>query len=115
RALPALHSALRAAPPRIVAECGECGIAFHLLMLAGEQHRATFPAPPHPRGGLMRLSIAAAASLVSAGMTAPVYAQDKEKAKAAKKGGGEMTFFVTSTGKGNGADLGGLEGADAHC
>jgi hypothetical protein len=27
----------------------------------------------------------------------------------------DMTFFVTSTGKGNGADLGGLEGADAHC
>ena len=26
-----------------------------------------------------------------------------------------MTFFVTSIGKGNGADLGGLEGADAHC
>src|SRR5574341_621013 len=28
---------------------------------------------------------------------------------------GDMTFFVTSVGKGNGADLGGLEGADAHC
>lgn len=27
----------------------------------------------------------------------------------------DMTFFVTSTGVGNGADLGGLEGADAHC
>jgi hypothetical protein len=27
----------------------------------------------------------------------------------------DMTFFVTSKGKGNGADLGGLEGADAHC
>ena len=27
----------------------------------------------------------------------------------------DMTFFVTSVGKGNGADLGGLEGADAHC
>jgi hypothetical protein len=27
----------------------------------------------------------------------------------------DMTFFVTSTGQGNGADLGGLEGADAHC
>src|SRR5436189_693897 len=27
----------------------------------------------------------------------------------------DMTFFVTSTGKGSGADLGGLEGADAHC
>ena len=26
-----------------------------------------------------------------------------------------MTFFVTSTGIGNGANLGGLEGADAHC
>jgi hypothetical protein len=27
----------------------------------------------------------------------------------------DMTFFVTSAGKGKGADLGGLEGADAHC
>jgi hypothetical protein len=27
----------------------------------------------------------------------------------------DMTFFVTSVGKGNGANLGGLEGADAHC
>ena len=26
-----------------------------------------------------------------------------------------MSFFVTSVGTGNGADLGGLEGADAHC
>ena len=26
-----------------------------------------------------------------------------------------MSFFVTSVGKGNGADLGGLDGADAHC
>jgi hypothetical protein len=28
---------------------------------------------------------------------------------------GHMSFFVTSVGKGNGADLGGLAGADAHC
>ena len=27
----------------------------------------------------------------------------------------EMTFFVTSVGKASGANLGGLEGADAHC
>jgi hypothetical protein len=27
----------------------------------------------------------------------------------------EMTFFVTSVGLGDGANLGGLEGADAHC
>ena len=26
-----------------------------------------------------------------------------------------MSFFVTSTGPGDGANLGGLEGADAHC
>ena len=28
---------------------------------------------------------------------------------------GEMSFFLTSYGPGDGADLGGLEGADAHC
>ena len=27
----------------------------------------------------------------------------------------DMTFFITSAGPGNGADLSGLEGADAHC
>jgi len=27
----------------------------------------------------------------------------------------EMTFFITNEGPGNGGDLGGLEGADAHC
>src|SRR5712691_7821849 len=27
----------------------------------------------------------------------------------------DMSFFVSSVGKGNGADLGGLAGADAHC
>lgn len=34
---------------------------------------------------------------------------------ASAAGAAGMTFFVTSTGVGNGADLGGLEGADAHC
>ena len=43
------------------------------------------------------------AVLAGAGMSA-VHAQQAD-----------MTFFVTSVGKGNGADLGGLEGADAHC
>jgi hypothetical protein len=38
------------------------------------------------------------------GLTAAVHAQQAS-----------MSFFVTSVGKGNGADLGGLEGADAHC
>lgn len=52
------------------------------------------------------LTVVGTALLVSAGMTSPANAQQK---------GGDMTFFVTSVGKGNGADLGGLEGADAHC
>jgi hypothetical protein len=52
------------------------------------------------------LAVLATALLVSAGMTSAAIAQ---------QGGDDMTYFVTSTGKGNGADLGGLEGADAHC
>lgn len=36
-------------------------------------------------------------------------------APAARAQQAEMSFFVTSVGKGNGADLGGLDGADAHC
>ena len=60
-------------------------------------------------------AIVAAAFLVSAGLAVTAQAQDKAKAPAKKSGGGDMTFFVTSTGKGNGADLGGLDGADAHC
>jgi hypothetical protein len=36
-------------------------------------------------------------------------------AQAQQGGAEEMTFFVTSVGPGNGADLGGLEGADRHC
>ena len=37
----------------------------------------------------------------------------------AQRGGGgpqePMTFFITSTAKGDGANFGGLTGADAHC
>ncbi|HZH52970.1 MAG TPA: hypothetical protein VEZ16_13945 [Microvirga sp.] len=36
-------------------------------------------------------------------------------ARAQDAGAANMTFFVTSVGSGNGADLGGLEGADRHC
>ena len=45
------------------------------------------------------------AAIASAGLssTTPVEAQQA------------VTFFVSSAGKGNGADLGGLAGADAHC
>jgi hypothetical protein len=40
-------------------------------------------------------------------------AQEKSKAKTVSKG--DMTFFVTSAGKGEGANYGGIDGADAHC
>lgn len=36
-------------------------------------------------------------------------------AQAQQSGAANMSFFVTSTGLGKGADLGGLEGADRHC
>jgi len=34
---------------------------------------------------------------------------------AAQNADPKMSFFITSAGSGNGADLGGLKGADAHC
>src|SRR5258705_5786628 len=60
----------------------------------------------------MKFPVMVAAGILVTAMSG-VQAQEKAKGKAASKG--DMTFFVTSAGKGNGADLGGLEGADAHC
>lgn len=53
-----------------------------------------------------KLGLAIVAALAAAVFTGNGPAQAQQSA---------MTFFVTSVGKGNGADLGGLEGADAHC
>jgi len=50
------------------------------------------------------IPLLAAVALTGLGLTPPAQAQQ-----------GTMSFFVTSVGKGNGADLGGLTGADAHC
>ena len=46
----------------------------------------------------------AAAGLLAATVAAALYAQRPA-----------MTFFVTSTGVGDGGNLGGIKGADAHC
>ena len=46
-----------------------------------------------------------AAAGILALTSAPLLAADKQP----------MGFFVTSVGMGNGANLGGLEGADGHC
>ena len=53
---------------------------------------------------MMRLSLCASLTLVSLSLCTPAQAQQPT-----------MTFFITSTGPGKGADLGGLEGADRHC
>jgi hypothetical protein len=52
----------------------------------------------------IRSSVLAAVALTGLSLTAPTQAQQAA-----------MSFFVTSVGKGDGADLGGLAGADAHC
>lgn len=52
----------------------------------------------------MRVSMLASAAVLALGMSAPAQAQQNA-----------MTFFVTSEGPGKGGDLGGLNGADAHC
>ena len=54
----------------------------------------------------MKLSYSVILGVACAAFVGNVVAQDETP---------EMGFFVTSVGVGNGADLGGLEGADAHC
>src|SRR5581483_3690745 len=56
----------------------------------------------------LRFSLLATLTVAGLGVTAAVQAQDKLQQA-------NMTFFVTSVGSGKGADLGGLDGADAHC
>lgn len=50
-------------------------------------------------------------------LTTPVVAQDAAKVPKIppRPAKGEMSFFITSVGMGDGANLGGLSGADAHC
>jgi hypothetical protein len=52
-----------------------------------------------------RISMLAGVALLAVAAGAPTQAQQANN----------MTFFVTSNGPGKGADLGGLQGADAHC
>ena len=56
----------------------------------------------------MRLLILAALALTSVSWSAALYAQQGGMQK-------KLSFFVTSAGSGNGADLGGLAGADKLC
>jgi hypothetical protein len=58
--------------------------------------------------GMTRSVVVALAALISAGSAVSQAQQAPPQAPT-------MTFFVTSTGPGKGADLGGLEGADRQC
>ena len=58
--------------------------------------------------GMTRSVVVALAALISAGAVV-------SQAQQAPPQSPTMTFFVTSTGPGKGADLGGLEGADRQC
>ena len=62
-----------------------------------------------------RLAGLTTAALVAATFAGASLAQDKPAKAAAKPAQKSMSFFVTSAGGGNGADLRGLEGADKHC
>lgn len=61
----------------------------------------------HPKSFLPALAVLGLLAAVSA----PLASTPPETAAAQP----EMTFFLTSRGPGDGANLGGLEGADAHC
>ena len=49
------------------------------------------------------------------GVTSGVNAQQQPPAPPQLPQAPNMTFFVTGSGPGKGADLGGIEGADRHC
>src|SRR5437762_8377363 len=62
----------------------------------------------------MRKSKAFIVATLAFGVTSAVQAQ-QPAAPPQRRQAPNMTFFVTGAGPGKGADLGGLDGADAHC
>ncbi len=52
--------------------------------------------------------------IVAAALALTTFAADAQ-AQGRSSQAGQMSFFITSAGPGNGANLGGLSGADAHC
>ena len=63
----------------------------------------------------MRKSKVLMIAALTLGVTSGVSAQQQPAAPPQLPQAPNMTFFVTGAGPGKGADLGGLEGADAHC
>jgi hypothetical protein len=63
----------------------------------------------------MKVMKIALVPLALAALAGSVSAQQQAQPGQQQPQGGPMSFFVTSVGKGDGANLGGLAGADAHC
>src|SRR6056297_908614 len=76
---------------------------------------------PGPGGAAMKKFLSTIISIVSAlaltTLVPGVSAQDSSRVPKIppRPAKGEMSFFITSVGMGDGANLGGLAGADAHC
>jgi hypothetical protein len=58
------------------------------------------------KSNMTRIGSLLLAAVASAGLASSTTVQAQQA---------EMSFFISSIGKGNGADLGGIAGADAHC
>jgi hypothetical protein len=78
--------------------CIACKTQFALSFACNPSNRRVFMT------SAIRLHVLAAVAATGLSLSAPAQAQQAT-----------MSFFVTSVGKGDGADLGGLAGADAHC
>ena len=64
---------------------------------------------------MKRASLAVAVSIALLSVALPATAAESKGKAKADEGTPDMTFFITSTGSGKGADFGGLAGADKHC
>jgi len=64
---------------------------------------------------LVRKPLASALALVALSYSISTFAQQPAPSGPPPQPTGPMSFFVTSVGPGDGGNLGGLEGADAHC
>ena len=64
---------------------------------------------------MKKIAVLAYAAACALGVSSAFAQQPAAPAAPTQPQSPDMTFFVTGSGPGKGADLGGLEGADAHC
>src|ERR1700733_4432706 len=86
------------ARPRSAIQVRRANRVLRLSFACNPPHRSFFMTSP------IMFAVLSAVALTGLSLTSATQAQQTT-----------MSFFVTGVGKGNGADLGGLAGADAHC